>query len=68
MRAEINKVSNQGGLYDLQGSRDGEKIKKIVADGGIVPYELTVQLLINALIAHPAKVGILNLIAIELFD
>ena len=31
-------------------------MKKIMADGGLVPFELTVQVLINGLIAHPAKV------------
>ena len=43
MRAEIKK-----------GSKDGERIRKIVADGGIVPFELTVQLLIQALIDNPS--------------
>ena len=27
-----------------------------MADGGLVPYELTVQILINGLIANPSKV------------
>lgn len=31
MRAEMNK-----------GSKEGERIRKIVAEGGLVPYELTV--------------------------
>lgn len=31
MRAQIQK-----------GTKEGEKIKKIVADGGLVPFELTV--------------------------
>ena len=44
MRAEVDK-----------GTKDGEKIKKIMAVGGIVPHELTVSLLINALIANPSK-------------
>lgn len=44
MRAESDK-----------GTKDGEKIKKIMASGGIVPYELTVSLLVNALIANPSK-------------
>jgi hypothetical protein len=26
----------------LKGSKEGDRIKKIVADGGLVPYELTV--------------------------
>lgn len=44
MRAEVEK-----------GSRDGEKIKSIMAKGQMVPHELTVQLLVNSLIANPAK-------------
>lgn len=44
MRAEVEK-----------GTREGEKIRKIMNEGGIVPYELTVSLLVNALIANPAK-------------
>lgn len=37
----------------------GEKIAKIVADGGLVPFELTVEILINGMIARPAKVSFL---------
>mmetsp|Transcript_22762 Transcript_22762/g.21968 ORF Transcript_22762/g.21968 Transcript_22762/m.21968 type:complete len:122 (+) Transcript_22762:7-372(+) len=44
MRAEIQK-----------GTKDGERIKKIVAEGGLVPCELTVGVLINGLIANPSK-------------
>jgi adenylate kinase family enzyme len=44
MRAEIAK-----------GTKEGDRIRKIVADGGLVPFETTVQLLINALIATPSK-------------
>ena len=44
MRQEIQK-----------GSKEGEQVKKIVAAGGLVPFELTVQILINALIATPSK-------------
>ena len=44
MRAEI-----------ASGSAEGTEIKKIVGDGGLVPPELTVQVLVNALIANPAK-------------
>ena len=40
----------------MQGSKEGERIKKIVHDGGLVPFELTVQVLINGLIANPSKV------------
>ncbi len=29
-------------------------------EGGLVPYELTVQILINALVANPAKVSSYN--------
>jgi len=38
-----------------RGSRDGERIKKIMAEGGLVPFELTVQILINGLIERPSK-------------
>ena len=41
----------------MQGTKEGERIKKIVADGGLVPFELTVQILINALIATPSQVS-----------
>lgn len=44
MRAEI-----------ASGSAEGAEIKKIVAEGGLVPHELTVQVLVNALIANPSK-------------
>ena len=40
----------------MQGSKEGERIRKIVNDGGLVPFELTVQVLINGLIANPSKV------------
>lgn len=43
MRSEMKK-----------GSKEGEQIAKIVGEGGLVPYELTVQVLINALIAKPS--------------
>lgn len=44
----------------MKGTKDGEKIKKIMAEGGLVPFELTVQILINGLIANPSKVNFLN--------
>jgi len=44
MRAEMKK-----------GSKEGEQIAKIVGEGGLVPFELTVQVLINSLIATPSK-------------
>jgi len=43
-------------LRYLKGSKDGERIRKIMAEGGLVPFELTVQILINGLIANPSKV------------
>jgi len=46
MRAEMQK-----------GSKEGDQIKKIVADGGLVPFELTVDILVNALIATPSQVS-----------
>jgi len=44
MRQEVSK-----------GTKEGEKIKKIQKAGGLVPFELTVQILINGLIATPSK-------------
>lgn len=38
-----------------KGTKEGDRIKKIVADGGLVPFELTVQILIQALIATPSE-------------
>jgi len=38
-----------------KGTKEGERINKIVSDGGLVPFELTVQILINALLATPSK-------------
>jgi adenylate kinase family enzyme len=39
-----------------RGTRDGERIRKIMNEGGLVPFELTVQILINGLLANPSKV------------
>jgi len=44
MRAEMKK-----------GTKEGEEIARIVGEGQLVPYQLTVQVLINALIANPSK-------------
>jgi hypothetical protein len=44
----------------LQGSKIGERIKKILDVGGLVPFELTVQILINGLIAAPSQVSVLS--------
>ena len=38
-----------------KGSREGDKIKKIMVKGGLVPHDTTVTILVNALIANPAK-------------
>ena len=46
MRAEVKS-----------GSKEGEKIKKIMDDGCLVPFELTVQCLTNALLANPSPVS-----------
>ena len=48
MREEIKK-----------NSKEGAQIKKITSEGGLVPFELTVKILVNALIATPSKVSIL---------
>jgi hypothetical protein len=37
-----------------KGTKEGEKMKKLVAAGALVPFDLTVQILINALIATPS--------------
>jgi adenylate kinase family enzyme len=44
MRSEVAK-----------GSKIGERIRKILDVGGLVPFELTVQILINGLIAAPSQ-------------
>jgi len=31
-------------------------MKRIMNEGGLIPYQLTVQVLVNALIANPSKV------------
>jgi adenylate kinase family enzyme len=71
-RAEVAKVSNvlscpvlhfilHTQITDtntlLQGSREGEMMKRIMNEGGLIPYQLTVQVLVNALIANPSKVS-----------
>ena len=40
-----------------KGTPLGEQIKGIVAKGDLVPFEVTVELLINGLIANPSKVS-----------
>ena len=61
MRKEMTKVSVLWNINPnfppYQGTKEGERIKKIVSDGGLVPFELTVQILINALLATPSKVS-----------
>ena len=32
-------------------------MKKIMSEGGLIPFELTVQVLVNAMIALPARVS-----------
>lgn len=43
MRQEVSK-----------GTKNGEAIKKIQREGGLVPFELTVELLIGGLIQNPS--------------
>jgi adenylate kinase family enzyme len=38
-----------------KGTKEGEQIRKRMKDGLLVPYETTVQVLINALIANPSQ-------------
>ncbi len=56
MRAEKDKVRPWIANKE-QGTRDGERIRKIMNEGGLVPFELTVQILINGLLANPSKVN-----------
>jgi len=37
-----------------KGTKEGEKMKKLMNAGALVPFDLTVQILINALIATPS--------------
>ena len=37
-----------------KGTPEGNKIKKITSEGGLVEFELTVKILVNALIARPS--------------
>ena len=46
MREEVKK-----------GTPEGNKIKQITSEGGLVEFELTVKILVNALIAKPSKVS-----------
>jgi adenylate kinase family enzyme len=46
MREEVKKNSKEGAL-----------IKKITSEGGLVPFDLTVKILVNALIATPSQVS-----------
>ena len=32
------------------GSSEGETMKKIMAEGGLIPFELTVSILVNAMV------------------
>ncbi len=57
MRDEIKKV----GRIQIQGAKEGDLAKTLVAQGKLVPTELTVGLLVKAMIAKPAKVGALHL-------
>jgi adenylate kinase family enzyme len=41
-------------------TKDGAAIKKITSEGGLVPFDLTVRILVNALIATPSQVSFLN--------
>jgi len=63
MRAEQAKV---GKLVKLKGTKEGERLKKIIRDGALAPFELTVQILINGLIAKPSKVLVFLIINLEL--
>lgn len=38
-----------------KGNKEGERIKKFFSDGGIIPYEITVNVLTKALLANPSK-------------
>ena len=51
MRDEIKKVR----LCSKQGSKEGDLAKSLVSQGKLVPTELTVGLLVKAMIAKPAQ-------------
>lgn len=42
-------------LLLLQGTRDGDRIRQLVDQGKLVPLELTVNVLVNAMIAEPSQ-------------
>jgi len=48
-RAEVKK-----------GSKEGQMMQRIMNEGGLIPYQLTVQVLVNALIEQPSKVSAQN--------
>ncbi len=58
-RAEVQKVSRLSGYNAVKGTPEGLEMKRIMAEGALVPYQLTVQVLINALKAQPSKVSII---------
>ncbi len=62
-RAEVLKV---GVFYCLtfyiKGSEEGKTMKQIMSQGGLIPFELTVKVLVNALKAQPAKVSALSVL------
>jgi UMP-CMP kinase len=41
-------------LY-FQGSKDGQRIKELVSKGSLVPMEMTVRLLKDAIVAKPSS-------------
>ena len=41
----------------VQGTKEGERIRKLMCDGGLVPYELVVGCLIQAMLENPSKVS-----------
>jgi len=42
------------------GSKIGDRIKGIIAKGDLVPFQLTVQVLINAMLARPSKTYLID--------
>ena len=49
MRQEVSK-----------GTKNGEMIKKIQKEGGLVPFDLTVELLIEGLIQNPSQTYLID--------
>jgi adenylate kinase family enzyme len=59
LRAECEKVSSSHlfVINTLKGTKEGERLKKLMCDGAIIPTEQVVPLLKSAMMQHPSKVS-----------